>query len=215
MIGVIIITFFIADIVSRSKIETLTTHYETEITTVKVKSENFTSNFIKSTVVLDQAREDRAYGNYHFDLGFLWYQSALSEKNGSVFYIYKMRGIDNCTNAIPNYYYSHLNFLEAKEYFNDTKSYTDVEKYQNILDIYINLTDSGSKLTMLRHNASKYLMYLLENLTFEEEGVIFLGNVTGLLELFNETMELYEDEMFMFWEFQDEIDEYEFFEEIR
>ena len=73
MIGAIIITFFIADIVNRSKLETLTTEYEAEITTISSKSENFTSYFLKSSVVLDQAREDLSFGNYHFDLAFLWY----------------------------------------------------------------------------------------------------------------------------------------------
>ena len=47
MIGAIIITFFIADIVNRSKLETLTTEYEAEITTISSKSENFTSYFLK------------------------------------------------------------------------------------------------------------------------------------------------------------------------
>jgi hypothetical protein len=215
MIGVIVITFFIGDIVNRSKVETLTTQYEAEITTVKDKSENFTSSFIRSTVVLDQAREDRALGNYHFDLAFLWYSSALEEKNSSQFELYKVRGIDNCTNSMPNYYYSQLNFLEAKVYFNDTKFYTDVEKYHNILDLYIELTGSGSKLTMLRYNASKYLMYLIENLTFVEDGVMFLGNVTELLALLEGTMGDYEGELGEYEELQDEIDEYEFFEEIR
>lgn len=216
MIGVIIITFFVADIVNRSKIDTLTTYYEGEITSVKDKSENFTSSFIKSSVVLDQAREDRAYGNYHFDLGFLWYQSVLHEKNESEFLIYKDRGIENCTNAMPMYYYSHLNFEEAKIYFNITKIHTEVDKYLDILDLYIVLTNSGSKLTMLRYNASKYLIYLFENLTYDEEkGVIFEQNVTGLLDLFQGTIDAYEEELENYEEAQDEIDEYEFFEEIR
>ena len=216
MIGVIIITFFVADIANRSKIDTLTTYYEGEISTVKGKSENFTSSFIKSSVVLDQAREDRAYGNYHFDLGFLWYQSVLYEKNESEFLIYKDRGIDNCTNAMPSYYYSHLNFEEAKIYFNNTKTHTEVDKYLDILDLYIVLTNSGSKLTMLRYNASKYLLYLLENLTYDEEkGVIFEENVTGLLDLFQGAMDAYEEELEIYEEIQDDIDEYEFFEEIR
>ena len=217
MVGVIIITSFAADIVNRSKLDTLTTYYEGEITTVKGKSENFTSNFIKSTVVLDQAREDRAFGNYHFDLGFLWYQSALSEDNGSLFNLYKARGIVNCTDAMPNYIYSNLNFDEAQTYFSDTKSYTDIAKYITILDRYIELTGSGSRLTILRYNASKYLMYLLENLTFNENTneAIFLENVTGLMGLFEDTMGAYEEETDIYDDYQDEIDEYEFFEETR
>ena len=120
MIGIVIITYFVADIVNRTKIETITTKYEGEITSVKVKSENFTSYFLKSSVVLDQAREDRAFGNYNFDLALLWYQSSLNEVNGSIMDLYKSRSIDNSTNALPNYYNSYLNYLEAKNYFNDT-----------------------------------------------------------------------------------------------
>jgi hypothetical protein len=217
MIGVIIITYFIGDIVNRSRLDTLTTYYEGEITTVKGKSENFTSNFIRSTVVLDQAREDRALGNYNFDLAFLWYQSALKEDNGTLFYLYKEWGIDNCKGAMPNYIYSKLNFIEAQSFFTDTKSYTDVEKYIEILDIYIDLTGTGAKLTILRYNASQYLMWLLENLTFDENAgaALFLENMSGLMGLFEDVMSEYEDIVEEYDEYQDEIDEYEFFEETR
>ena len=217
MVGIIIITYFVADIVNRSKIEDLTTHYEGEITTVMGESENFTSNFLRSSVVMDQAREDRAFGNYHFDLAFLWYQSALAEKTSSLLELYKERGIDNCTNAMPNYLYSHLNFEEAKGYFDGTKAFTNVNKYLDILDLYVSLTDSGSKLTMLRYNASLYLMYLLENLTFDAGAgnATFMENVTGLMGLFAGMMGAYGDELIIYEELQDEIDEYEFFEETR
>jgi len=213
MIGVIIITYFVADIVNRSKIDILTE----EITTIKGQSENFTSLFLKSNVVLDQAREDRAFGNYNFDLAFLWYNSALSEKNSLLMDLYKARGINNCTNAMPNYYNSHLNFEEAKMYYNITKSYTEVEKYLTILDLYIHLTESGLKLTMLRYNISIHLKHLTENLTFDAEknSVIYLENVTELLFLIEEALAEYEDELEIYDGYQDEIDEYEFFDENR
>jgi hypothetical protein len=212
MIGVIIITYFVGDIVNRSKIETL----EGKITTVKIKSENFTSYFLKSSVVLDQAREDRALGNYHFDLAFLWYQSALFEKNSSLMDLYKERGMDNCTYALPDYYNSYLNFEEAKNYFNETKLYTE-EKHLPIMELYINLTDSGSRLAMLRYNASIYLTYLTENLTFnfETNSVIYMENVTVLLDLFNKTLSAYQVELKIYDNIQNDIDEYEFFDEIR
>ena len=211
MIGAITITYFIADIVNRSKIETLTT----EITNVKEKGENFTSYFLKSSVVLDQAREDRAFGNYHFDFAFVWYSSALAEKNNSTMELYKMRGIDNCTNAMPNYINSHDNFEDAGIYFRETKNYTDYEKYLTILNLYINLTASGSRLSILRYNATKYLMYLTENLTFVDNNVTYLGNVSDLLLLFNMTIDSYNEELEEYEGYQDEIDEYEFFDEIR
>ena len=105
MVGAVIITYFAADIINQTTIETLTSQYQGDLTNVKDRSENFTSHFLKSSVVLDQAREDRSFGNYHFDLAFLWYQSALSERNSTLMDLYKDRGIDNCTNAMPYYYY--------------------------------------------------------------------------------------------------------------
>ena len=217
MIGVIIITYFVADIVNRSKIETLTTGYETQISGIEQKNVNFTNYFMKSTVLLDKAREDRAFGNYHFDLGLLWYQSALAEKDGNQMELCKTRGIENCTNAMPYYYYSYLNFGESKNYFIETKSLTTHLKYLNVLDIYINLTASGSRLTMLRYNTSMYLKYLTENLTFDAENnnVTFLVNVSELMGLFAGGMGAYQDELEDYEEYQDEIDEYEFFDEER
>ncbi len=217
MIGVIIITFFVGDIVNRSKIDTLNAEHNVEITSIKGKSENFTSNFLRSSVILDQAREYRAFGNYHFDLAFLWFKSAISAKNSSNMELYKIRGIDNCTNAFPEYYNSYLNFGEARNYFNYTKLFTNYVKYLDILDIYVKLTNSGAKLTMLRYNASLYLKYLIENLTFDvnNNNVSYLGNVTGLLFLFDENMGGYEEELEIYEEYQEEIDEYEFFDEIR
>ena len=216
MIGAIIITYFAADLVSTGKIKNLTSQYEGEITTVKSESENFTSHFIKSTVILDQAREDRAFGNYHFDLGLLWYQSALSERNITYFKLYKERGIDNCTNAMPNYYYSHLNFEDSKEYFNQTIAFAS-ENYLEVLNLYVKLTASGSKLTTLRYDASRYLMYLIENLTFDpiNNNVTYLENVTELMVLFTGVIAAYQEESENYEGLQDDLDDYEFFEEIR
>jgi len=213
MVGVIIITYFVGDIVNRTRIEKL----QSELTTVKIKSENFTSYFLKSTVTLDQAREARSSGNYHFDLAFLWYNSALSETNSTTMELYKARGIDNCTNSMPYYQISYENYLDSKDFFIETQKYTDYEIYKNILQKYVLLTDSGSELCMLRYNASIYLMYLTENLTydFENNSVGYQTNMTDLLDLFNSTMEQYNQELEEYNEIQKEIDEYEFFEEIR
>ena len=217
MIGVIIITYFVGDIINRSKIDTLNAEHKEELSTLKGLSENFTSHFLKSSGVLDQAREDRAFGNYHFDLGLLWYQSALSQKNVSMTELYKMRGIDNCTNALPNYLNSYYNFLQSKDYFKETKAFVSYAKYIDLLDLYVNLTDAGSRLTLLRYNASKYLMYLTENLTFNPgtNNVTYLMNVSNLTMLFNGAMFAYGEVLEEFEEIQEEIDEYEFFDEIR
>jgi len=208
MIGAIIITYFVGDIIYRSNIETLAVQHTTEIESLEEMNINFTSHFLSSSVLLDKSREDRAFGNYHFDLAFLWFKSALVEKNGSVMNVYKNRTINNCTHAMENYLISHQNFNESKKYFNETKSYTSYEKYLEILDLYVNLTASGARLTMLRYNASQYLKYMAENLSLDM-------NISALFELFNETMALYEEELGTYEEIQDEIDEYEFFEEIR
>ena len=110
MIGAIIITYFIADIQNRSRIETLTIEHTAEIETIEGKNINFTNRFLKSSVLLDGAREDRAFGDYHFDLAFLWYNSALLEKNNGTMELYKTRCIENCTSAMPKYLYSRLKY---------------------------------------------------------------------------------------------------------
>ena len=91
------------------------------------------------------------------------------------------------------------------------------KKYLDLLDLYVNLTDAGSRLTLLRYNASKYLMYLTENLTFNPDAnnVTYLTNITDLLMLFDQTMMAYGDVFQEYEEYQDEIDEYEFFDEER
>lgn len=215
MIGTLLITYFVADIVHRSNIEALTTQYTTEIETIEGKNINFTSHFLSSSVLLDKSREDRAFGDYHFDLAFLWYSSALSETNETLMDLYKARAIDNCTNAMPNYVNSHLNFEEAQASFNDTKAYTTYPKYLEILDIYVDLTGTGALLTSLKYNASQYLIYITQNLTFKNNKVTYLENMTEMLGLFNMTMGLIGGVLEEYEGLQDEIDEYEFFEEIR
>ena len=215
MIGAVIITYFVGDIMYQSNIRSLTTEHTAEIETITGKNINFTNNFLKSSVLLDAAREDRAFGNYHFDLAFLWYTSALVEKNVTIMEVHKTRTIDNCTEAMPNYINSHNNFLEAKKSFTDTKTYTTYNKYLEVLDLYVGLTGSGAKLTLLRYNASQYLKILSENLTFIGGNVTYLGDMSEFLLLFNQTMGMYAGELAIFEEFQEEIDEYEFFDEIR
>ncbi len=210
MIGALVITYFVADIVHRSNIETLTIEHTAEIETIEGRNINFTDHFLSSSVLLDKSREDRAFGNYHFDLAFLWFRSALVEKNESEFDLFNERTIGNCTDAMENYLISHQNFNEAKMYFNDTKSYTTYPKYLEILDLYVNLTGSGARLTMLRYNASYYLRCMAENLSFEND-----TNISALYELFNETTLLYTQELEIYEEIQDDIDEYEFYEELR
>ena len=208
MIGFIIITYFVADIVNQSKIDTLTIAHVSEVEAIEEMNINFTNNFLESSVLLDSAREYRAFGNYHFELASIFFNSALSEKNISIMELYKNRTIDNCTEAMPKYNISNLNFKAASSFFDNTKKYTEYDGYLRLLDIYVNLTESGAKLTMLRYNASKYLKYLAENITVIN-GIVALDNVSDLMDLFNETIEMYGGESDIYDIIEEELDEYD------
>jgi hypothetical protein len=208
MVGFITVTYFIADIVNQSEIDNLTTAHITEIEYIEKMNINFTNSFLESSVLLDTAREYRAFGNYHFDLASLFFTSALSERNTSIMESYKNITIDNCTKAMPKYSISSLNFKTASSFFDNTKKYTEYGGYLKLLDLYINLTESGAKLTMLRYNASKYLKYLTENITVIN-GSAALDNVSGLMDLFNETMGMYGSELDIYEGYEEEVDEYD------
>jgi hypothetical protein len=213
MIGAVIITYFIADIERQSEIET----YKKEIQTITFEKEyvtsqskNFTDNFFKSLGSLDLSREYRSEGNAYFDLAAnINYHQKDYDKI-----------IENCTQAMELYIYSYENFLDTKDYFNDTKAYTnafsevDAEIYIGIIDLYIDLSQSGANLCMIRYNASKYLIYIAENLSLYNESV----NITDLLELYNFTKdELYFGELSNYNGIKEEIEnEYgQFFNPIR
>jgi len=208
MIGFITVTYFIADIVNQSKMDNLTTSHITEMESIEKMNINFTNSFLESSVLLDTAREYRAFGNYHFDLASLFFTSALSEQNASIMESYKNITIDNCTEAMPKYNISNLNFKTASSFFKNTKKYTEYSGYIKLLDLYIDLTESGARLTMLRYNASKYLKQLAENITVTN-GYVSLDNVSGLMDLFNETMGMYGGELYIYDGYEEEIDEYD------
>ncbi len=209
MVGIVVITYFVADIVHKSQIQELNTEHTQQITNIEENNINFTSSFLESSVLLDSAREDRAFGNYHFDIGRLFYTSALSEKNATVIMNYRNISIDNCTLAMPKYLTSHQNFNQASLFFNKSKEFTVYDNYIELLNLYVNLTQSGAKLTLLRYNASQYLMMLAENITISTNGSVVLENVSELENLFNESMAMYGMELETYEEIQDEIDEYD------
>lgn len=198
MAGAILVTYFAADILRQSKIDDLQGQIdykneqidikEKEIIEEKNRSIQFTNGFLRSTGELDRAREDRSLGNYHFDLGRLFYSIALSEKNQSMFNSYKNSTIDNCTLAMPNYNNSYYNFLNAGYLFNKTKNFTSHPPLLNLLDKYINLTHSGARLSMLLKNASFYLKTLAESLKMVNNSVIFDGD-SEIWDLYNETLD--------------------------
>lgn len=209
MIGVVIVTYFIADISHQSKIRELATRHNIEVETLQEKNKKFTSGFLESSVVLDSAREDRALGNYYFELASLFYSIALSEKNSSMIISYKNKTIYNCSEAMPKYLISHMNFIKASEFFNSTIQYTEKTNYIKLLKLYINLTESGARLTLLRYNASKYLKYLAENITIVNNSAVLAENTTELMEMFNETMMIYGSELNNFEQQEREIEEYD------
>jgi len=207
MIGAVTITYFIADLQHQSQLTQIATDHSVEIDTIEENNLNFTNGFLESSVLLDTAREDRAYGNYHFDIAYLFYSTALSEKNISLFGQYRNQTIDNCSQAMPQYMVSHQNFQLASTFFYNTRNYTSNQQYLVLLEKYVNLTASGAELTLLRYNASHYLLMLAENMTFVNDTVI-LENMTDIEELFNMTMEMYKVALIEYVEIQDEIEEY-------
>lgn len=209
MVGFIIVTYFVADIVHQSQIQELNTEHSLQIETLEENNINFTTSFLESSVLLDSAREDRAFGNYHFEIAHLFYTSALSENEEETLNNYKNNSMKNSTAAMPKYLMSHYNFLEASKFFNITKSLTIYDNYIYLLTLYVNLTLSGAKLTILRYNASRYLKMLAENITYVNGSAALNQNVTDLLLLFNETMAMYGAEVGSYEEYLEEIDEYD------
>jgi len=219
MIGAIIITYFIADLQGNMKIDEINLEHETQISNLQSKNINFTNNFLKSLVVLDQAREARALANYHYDLAFLWYENSLKDTNISDLNEHKNYTISNCTIAMPEYQKSHNNFKIAQEKFRTTKDFTDYPSYIEVLDIYDNLTESGARLTMLKYNATQIIKQLVEKITIKiinnTAVAAFAIDVSELLEQLDMTLEMIIAEFGSFESFQEMIDEYEFFDEIR
>jgi len=213
MIGVIIITYFVADIQRRAQVESLESEKQvlrSEKLQIEEMSVNFTNSFLKSSVLLDLAREDRAAGNLPFDLASLKYSTALSILNETSLETYKEEIYIDCDDAINNYSISRLNFIASKAKFEETKGFTTYENYHTLLDSYIKLCESGSKLTFLRQNASTFLKYLAENLTIVDNNVTYETNVSFLLENYSITLGLYAEEAANYEEiYEKEIAEYD------
>jgi len=204
MVGIVIITFFIADIVNNSKIEVLTEEHVVEIDDINSRNENFTDYFLQGSVTIDAGREVREVGNYYFDFALFWYNTALaSTSNSSV-----DQCIDNCLSAMVEYNASYYKFESSKPFFEEAKTYTD--RYSEILTHYVSFAQAGQNITILRYNASNYLRQIAENLTLGN-----MENVSLLLALFNETTGLYNGEVGNYDDLKDQIDDYLFFTEIR
>jgi len=216
MIGAIIITYFIGDIVRRTEIEDLTREHEIETEQLITENENLFSNFVISNTILDNAKEDQYLGDYQFELAKEWYQTTLSEKNESSFNIYKYKTTNSCTNAMTTYTTSKNNYNLSKEHFNETKTYTENPNYLELLELYIDLCDSGYLLTLHKHNASSYLKIISENLIFNANGTIsYEENITDILALYNDSLASINEELIKYNDIKKEIDEYDLFKTIR
>ncbi len=204
MIGIVVITYFIADIVNQSKIEIITEEYVIEIEDINRRTENFTNYFLQGSVTIDSAREIREVGNYYFDFALFWYTNALINiTNTSI-----NKTIENCLNAMDEYSASYEKFGSSRPYFESAMTFTD--RYIIILDHYVQFSYSGENITMLRYNAANYLKQIAENLSLGE-----MDNVSMLMELFNETTGLYDVALEEYEDNKDQIDGFWFFSEDR
>ena len=184
MIGVIIITYFIADIMKNSELEKQAEEFEVEIEDIQTRNINLLSNILSSIGDLIRSNTYRTEGNYHFDLASIWYSTVLSETNLTEMESYKSLIYSACDDAAYNYNLSSLNYEVANLKFQSVLTQS-TEEFKDLISLYINLTAKGSELAELRVDSSKYLKYLTENVTIKNNSVTFLTNVTEIQELFN------------------------------
>ncbi len=190
MVGVIIITYFVADIMKNAELEKQAEEHKIEIKDLQTKNLNLLSNILSSIGDLIRSSNYRVTGNYYFDLASIWYTTALSETNISELEKYKTLIYDSCDDAIYNYNLSNVNYVVAKTKFQFTLT-ESTEEFKDLIGLYVNLTDKGAELANLRANASMYLRYLAENVTIKNNTVAFMTNITEVQELFNITVGLY------------------------
>ena len=174
-------TYYSVNALKNAEIQTLNdqiTEYQqnldqkdTEISILTEKGENFTYHLLRAMSLLDVSRETRSNGNLYFDYAArIWFP--IKE--------YQLV-VDNCSDAMEYYTIASERFDLAEDYFTDTKQYTSVPVYHDIIDLYVSLTKSGYNLSILRYNASEKISEIAEKLKIDAE------NET-LLEEFNATL---------------------------
>ena len=206
MVGIIIITYFIGDIISQSRIDNMTLEHVTEISGINSRNENFTDFYLQGAVKMDSAREVREVANYYFDFALFWFNTALANQSKNLTYLC----IDNCTNAMEKYLAAHQNFGKSQPYFINARNYTNNSRYLEILGYYIGFSSAGQNITMLRYNASYYLRCAAENLSFGNMELVEL-----LMENFTMVEQAYQEEVQKYQEYRYQIDGYIFFSTIR
>jgi len=190
MVGVSIITFFAADLIARTDEGE---KHKIEIESIEQQNTNFTTRLLSSLGYLDRARESRSEGNYHYDLAYLWYSSALVLTDNETLNAYKNSTFDNCSLAIESFTLGFSNFGVAQDQFEVTLTYS--QDFSNLVNLYIDLAKSAGNLCQLRINASTCILYLAENLTLIDGSAGFSGNVSDLNDLLNQTIEDYNNEL--------------------
>ena len=206
MVGVVIVTYFIADIINRSTIETMTIQHNVEIVDINSRNENFTNYCLQGSIKMDSAREVREIANYYFDFALYWFNNALATSNKNL----TIQSIDNCTKAMGQYLTAYESFGKSRPYFETAKNYTNKSRYLEVIGYYIEFSQAGQNITMLRYNASDYLRRAAENLSFGH-----MENVTLLMANFNMTEQMVQGATQIYNEFRYQIDGYLFFSEIR
>jgi len=206
MVGVVIITYFIADIINRSKIETMTIEHNVEIVDINSRNENFTNYCLQGLIKMDAAREVREIANYYFDFALYWFNNALETSNKNL----TIQCIDNCTKAMDQYLTAYQSFGKSRPYFETAKNYTNKSRYLEVIGYYIGFSYAGQNITMLRYNASAYLRRAAENLSFgnTENVTLLMANFTMIEQMVQGATQTYN-------EFRYQIDGYLFFSEIR
>jgi len=206
MIGVGIITYFVADIMNRTKIETLTTQHVVEIEDINSRNENFTNYYLQGSITMDSAREIREIGNYYFDFGLFWFNNALRILTNSSI----NQCIENCTLAMASYLQSNEKFGDSRPFFEQARTFTNNSRYLEVLGYYVGFSQAGKNITQLRYTASKYLKEAAENLSAGD-----MGNFSMLLENFNLTEDMYGEQVGGYNDYRDQIDQFLFFDSIR
>jgi len=207
---IFLILYFFTYNIYNSEIEYLNKSHLDEIQSIEEKNNNFNNIFLESLILEDSSTRDRLLGNYHFDLAIIFHNETLNQNDEIKMNEYKNITNTNCEIAIKSFLISSQNYKISNTFFNKSKKYTENINYLNLIDIYINLTNSGERLSMFRYNASILLKQLTENITYID-GSADQGNVTIILNLFYQNLTNYDQEIEIYEELLDDIEEFDLF----
>ncbi len=216
MVGVVIITFFIADIMARSsEEEKLTQQFTEEKKVIEEKNLNFTSAFLDSLSSLDLSREFKSDGDIKYAIAKSFYTNALTLTNSSKLDEYKNEIIDNCELAKLYFHDSSQNFNKSIERFTLSKNFTNYPIYNNLVNLYINLSKSGHNVSLIKYDACNYLIEIANNLNIVNGSINKSMDLENLMDLLNSTEYLMYLEEGLYDGYRSEISDYELMEKIR